>query len=112
MSCAHKASPWSRASWARNVTTRGLDLLALPRGTVLRLGPQAVIEVTGLRNPCGQINGFRAGLLNAVLDRDGDGQLVRKAGIMGVVRDGGPVKPRDTIQVELPDEPHMPLDRV
>lgn len=95
-----------------NVTTRGLDLLALPRGTVLRLGPEAVVEVTGLRNPCNQINDFRPGLLKAVLDRDDQGHLVRKAGIMGVVRHGGPIKPGDGIRVELPDEPHLPLDRV
>ncbi len=95
-----------------NITTRGLDLLGLPRGAVLRLGGQAVIEITGLRNPCNQINAFRPGLLNAVLHRDEHGRLVRKAGIMGVVLHGGPVKPGDTIGVELPDGPHVPLDRV
>jgi MOSC domain len=95
-----------------NITTRGLDLLTLPQGTVLRLGPQAVIQITGLRNPCNQINDFRPGLLNAVLDRDEQGNLVRKAGIMGVVVNGGPVKPGDTIEVELPNKPHLPLERV
>jgi MOSC domain-containing protein YiiM len=95
-----------------NITTRGLDLLGLPRGTVLRLGPQAVVEVTGLRNPCNQINDFRTGLLKAVLDRDEHGQPVRRAGIMGIVRHGGPIKPGDGIRVELPDQPHLPLDRV
>jgi MOSC domain-containing protein YiiM len=95
-----------------NITTQGLDLLALPTGTVLRLGPQAVIEVTGLRNPCYQINGFRPGLLKAVLDKDEQGRVIRRAGIMGVVTRGGPVKPGDTIRVDLPDQPHLPLDRV
>jgi MOSC domain-containing protein YiiM len=95
-----------------NITTRGLDLLALPRGAVLSIGPLAAVEVTGLRNPCNQINDFRPGLLKAVLDRDAQGRLVRKAGIMGIVLRGGPIRPGDRIQVELPDEPHLPLDRV
>ncbi|MFV2022544.1 MOSC domain-containing protein [Micromonospora sp. LOL_023] len=95
-----------------NVTTRGLDLLALPRGTLLRLGPHAVVEVTGLRNPCQQINTFRPGVLKAVLDKDEAGNLVRKAGIMSIVLDGGPVRAGDLITVELPALPHLPLDRV
>lgn len=95
-----------------NITTRGLDLLVLPRGTVLRLGPQAVVEVTGLRNPCNQINDFRPGLLKGVLDKDDQGHLVRKAGIMGIVLCGGSVKPGDPIHVELPEQPYLPLDRV
>jgi MOSC domain-containing protein YiiM len=95
-----------------NITTRGLELLRLPRGTVLRLGSQAVVEITGLRNPCNQINEFRPGLLKAVLDQDEHGQPIRKAGIMGVVVNGGPVRPGDMIQVELPSKPHLPLERV
>ena len=95
-----------------NITTRGLDLLALPRGARLRLGPDAVVEVTGLRNPCAQIDAFMPGLLKAVLHRAPDGSLVRKAGIMGVVVLGGDVVPDDVITVELPDGPHEPLDRV
>jgi MOSC domain-containing protein YiiM len=95
-----------------NITTRGLDLLALPEGAVLRLGTEAVVEVTGLRNPCNQINRFQAGLLAAVLGRDAQGRLVRKVGIMGVVLRGGPVKPGDTIRVDLPERPHVALDRV
>jgi MOSC domain-containing protein YiiM len=95
-----------------NVTTGGLDLLALPAGTLLRLGQEAVIEVTGLRNPCTQLDAFRPGLMSAVLDRDEDGRLIRKAGIMGVVRTGGEVRPGDSIDAELPPFPHRPLDRV
>lgn len=95
-----------------NVTTRGLDLLALPTGTLLRLGPQAVVEVTGLRNPCNQINDFRPGMLKAVLDKDEQGNLVRKAGIMGIVLRGGPVRPGDTIRVDLPEQPHLALNPV
>jgi MOSC domain-containing protein YiiM len=91
-----------------NVTTRGLDLLGLPTGTVLRIGETA-IEVTGLRNPCAQIDAFQRGLMHAVLDRDADGNLVRKAGIMGVVLAGGEIRPGDTIGVELPPEPHRRL---
>lgn len=95
-----------------NVTTRHLDLLALPRGTQLRLGSEAVLEVTGLRNPCFQINAFKPGLLNAVLGRDDGGQIVRKAGIMGVVVYGGAIKPGDAIGVRLPAGPHHPLKPV
>lgn len=95
-----------------NVTTRGLDLLALPAGTLLRLGDDAVVEVTGLRNPCVQLDAFRQGLTAAVLDRDEDGALVRKSGIMGVVREGGEVRPGDAIAVVLPPEPHRALEAV
>jgi len=95
-----------------NVTTRGLDLLGLPVGTLLRIGPEAVVEVTGLRNPCLQIDHFQDGLLKQVVSRDEAGRLIRRAGIMGVVAEGGAVRPGDTIKVELPDGPHRPLDRV
>lgn len=95
-----------------NVTTRGLDLLGLPRGTRLQLGGTAVVEVTGLRNPCKQIDDFQAGLLSAVLDRDAAGALVRKAGIMGIVLARGDVRPGDTIRVTLPPRPHHRLERV
>ena len=95
-----------------NVTTRGIDLLGLPTGARLHLGDAAVVEVTGLRNPCKQLDDFQAGLQAAVLDRDEEGNLVRKAGIMGVVAAGGEVRPGDPICVELPTEPHRPLERV
>jgi MOSC domain-containing protein YiiM len=95
-----------------NVTTRGIDLLALPRGALLRLGGDAVVEVTGLRNPCAQIEAFRPGLLAAVLDRGPDGEVIRKAGIMGIVRAGGDVRPGDGIAVTLPPPPHERLERV
>ncbi|GHJ97190.1 MOSC domain-containing protein [Streptomyces sp. NE5-10] len=95
-----------------NVTTHGIDLLALPTGARLHLGPEAVVEVTGLRNPCAQIDDFRHGLLKQVVGRDADGELVRKAGIMGVVLTGGEVRPGDPIRVELPAGPHRPLERV
>ncbi len=92
-----------------NVTTRGVDLLALPTGTRLHLGETAVVEVTGLRNPCVQLDGFQAGLMKAVLDRDEEGNLVRKAGVMGIVVAGGEVRPGDPIRVEPPAGPHQPL---
>ena len=95
-----------------NITTAGIDLLGLPRGTRLLLGAQAVIEVTGLRNPCVQIDAFRAGLLRAVVQRAADGTLVRKAGIMAVVVTGGPVSPGDPVAVVLPEGAHEPLARV
>jgi len=92
-----------------NVTTEGVDLLGLPTGTRLHLGPDAVVEVTGLRNPCVQIDRFQPGLMAALLGRDADGNLVRKAGVMSVVLHGGEVRPGDPIRVELPAEPHRPL---
>jgi MOSC domain-containing protein YiiM len=95
-----------------NVTTRGVDLLGLPKGTRLYLGGQAMVEVTGLRNPCSQLDHFQPGLLAAVLGRDEHGNIIRKAGIMGVVLAGGEVRPGDPIRVELPPEPHRPLERV
>ncbi|MGZ5181849.1 MAG: MOSC domain-containing protein [Ramlibacter sp.] len=85
-----------------NVTTRGLDLLALPTGTRLRLGADAVVELTGLRNPCSQIDRFQDGLMAAVLARDTQGALVRKAGVMAVVVAGGEVRPGDAVEVQLP----------
>ena len=84
-------------------------LLALPAGARLRLGDHAGVEITGLRNPCVQIDRFQPGLMAAVLDRAADGSLVRKAGVMGVVRVGGDVRPGDTIRVELPAGPHRAL---
>ena len=95
-----------------NVTTRGVDLLSLPRGTRLRLGDAAVVEVTGLRNPCSQLDDLQPGLLKAVIDHDEEGRPIRKAGVMSVVLAGGWIRPGDRIQVELPPEPHLPLDRV
>ncbi|MZD06590.1 MOSC domain-containing protein [Streptomyces sp. SID5785] len=94
-----------------NVTTRGVDLLALPAGTLLHLGGDgAVVEVTGLRNPCLQIDAFQDGLLRQVVGRDPDtGAVVRRAGIMSVVREGGVVRPGDPVRVELPAAPHRPL---
>lgn len=89
-----------------------MDLLALGRGTRLRLGATAVVEVTGLRNRCAQLDAFMPGLLEAVLHRAADGSLVRKAGIMGVVTTGGDVATGDPITIENPDGDHLPLDRV
>lgn len=92
-----------------NVTTRGLGLLALPAGTRLHLGRSAIVEVTGLRNPCGQLDAFRPGLTAACLGRDAQGNLVRKAGIMSIVLAGGDIEPGDAIGVELPPGPHRAL---
>lgn len=95
-----------------NITTRGIDLLALPTGARLAIGTEAVIEITGLRNPCSQIEKFQSGLLAAVLDRAPDGGLIRKAGVMAIVVTGGDITPGDAITVTLPAEPHRPLERV
>ncbi len=95
-----------------NITTRGVDLLALPAGTRLHIGATAVIEITGLRNPCVQLDRIYAGLMGAVLRRDVHGNLVREAGIMSIVLNGGDVSPGDTIRMELPALPHRALQPV
>ncbi len=95
-----------------NITTKGIDLLALPRGAILMIGAEAEILITGLRNPCAQIERFRSGLLSKVVFKGPDGNLERKTGIMGVVRVSGPVSVQDEISIILPDAPHFPLDRI
>jgi MOSC domain-containing protein YiiM len=95
-----------------NVTTRGVDLLGLPAGTRLHLGQTAVVEVTGLRNPCDQLDGLQPGLMAATLARDEHGNLVRKAGVMAVVVSGGQVRPGDAIGIELPSGPWRVLQPV
>jgi MOSC domain-containing protein YiiM len=95
-----------------NVTTSGIDLLALPTGTRLHLGASAIVEITGLRNPCIQLDKFQQGLMAATLERDGGGNLVRKAGIMSIVISEGEVRPGDTIRVEVPAAPILPLQPV
>ncbi len=102
----------SPGQMGENITTRGVDLLGLPVGTQLRLGDTASVEVTGLRNPCAQLDGIAPGLMAATLDRDDEGNLVRKAGVMGIVLNGGEVRPGDVIKVELPSAPHRPLQPV
>ena len=92
-----------------NITTSGIDLLSLPAGTRLRLGATAVVEITGLRNPCIQLDHFQQGLMAATLDKDAEGNLIRKAGIMSIVIAGGDVRPGDIVRVEMPAQPHRPL---
>lgn len=104
------------AVWAgdlgENVTTRGIDLLALPTGTRLHLGDAAVVELTGLRNPCSQLDRFQRGLMAATLGRDDRGGLVRKAGVMAIVRESGGIREGDPIRIELPAGAHRPLQPV
>lgn len=95
-----------------NITTAGLDLLRLSEGTLLYLGETAVVKVTGLRNPCAQIDHFQPGLLKAVLDKDESGDVIRKAGIMGIVCESGIVKPGDAIRVVPLSGPFKKLKRV
>jgi len=102
------------AGWGmgENITTRGVDLLGLPQGALLQLGQTAVVRVTGLRNPCAQLDHYQAGLTAAVLARDAQGRLVRKAGVMAVVVAGGAVKAGDAIRVRLPEPPYRTLGPV
>lgn len=95
-----------------NVLTSGIDLLALPRDTILNIGKESQVKVTGLRNPCAQIESFRPGLLRHVVSKAGDGQLIRRAGIMGVVLAGGNVQVGDEVRAVYPPQPHLPLERV
>ena len=95
-----------------NIATSGLALLDLPVYTELRIGASAVLRLTGLRNPCAQINAFQRGLMDAVLDRDANGGLVRKAGVMAMVLRGGDVQVGDAVEVVLPPGPHRRLEKV
>jgi len=102
----------SAGQMGENITTRGINLLGLPPGTRLHIGKTAIVEVTGLRNPCYQLDDFQAGLMKAVLDRDEQGNLIRKAGVMGIVLTDGEVYVNDDIRVELPPETHETLKPV
>jgi len=102
----------SAGQMGENITTEGIDLLGLPTGTQLRLGNEAIVEITGLRNPCAQLDQIQPGLMAAVLGRDEQGNLIRKAGVMAVVIAGGPVRPGDAVTIELPPAPHRPLEPV
>lgn len=95
-----------------NITTRGIDLLALPVATRLRLGSDALVEITGLRNPCLQIDHFRDGLLKQVVGHDEAGRLIRRAGVMGIVLEGGQIHTGAPVTVFLPRLPHRPLEKV
>ncbi|MFC2953442.1 MOSC domain-containing protein [Marinicaulis aureus] len=92
-----------------NITTQGIDLLAMPVGTKLCIGEDAMLELTGLRNPCSQLDGLHKGLMAATLDRDGEGGLIRKAGVMAIVLNSGDARPGDVIEVEFPPHPHKAL---
>lgn len=89
-----------------------MDLLGLPTGALLHLGEDACVRITGLRNPCQQINDFEPGLLREVLGRAEDGSVSRKGGVMGVVVSGGVVRPGDGVRVELPEGDLEPLSPV
>lgn len=102
----------SAGQMGENITTRGIDLLSLPTATKLHIGDTATVEITGLRNPCTQLDRFQPGLMAAVLGHDEQGKLIRKAGVMGIVIAGGKVNPIDSIYIELPPQPYQPLDRV
>ena len=99
-------------SIGENIVTEGVELASLPRDTELRIGQQAIIRLTGLRNPCVQLDTFQRGLMAAVLDRDAAGRLVRKAGVMATVVAGGWIRPGDPIQVSLPEGMPVSLERV
>lgn len=95
-----------------NITTRGVDLLGLPQGAVLKIGSETIVEVTGLRNPCAQLEHYQSGLLKACLGRGADGGIIRKSGVMGIILTGGTVKAGDGIEIDLPAKPHKKLERV
>lgn len=95
-----------------NITTSGIDLLTLPKNTILKIGEEVEIRITGLRNPCTQLNDIKEGLLKALVYKEKDGTLVRKAGVMGTVRTGGIISPGDRIEVMMPNPPFEKLERV
>ena len=97
------------ADLGENITTRGIDILSLPKGTTLKIGQEAIVEVTGLRNPCKQIERFRSGMLECLLRKKENGEIEKRGGIMGVVRKGGKIYTKDGIEVILPEGAHIPL---
>ena len=107
-----KGIPVLPGAMGENITTRGIDLLALPTGAILHLGQKAKVQITGLRSPCSQLDSIHETLKSATLERDEDGGLIRKAGIMSVVLEGGDVRSGDPIRVELPPKPHRSLEPV
>ncbi|MEM8891793.1 MAG: MOSC domain-containing protein [Bacteroidota bacterium] len=109
---AQKGFTVSPGQMGENITTKGIDLLSLPTDSILKIGQEAEIQITGLRNPCRQIDSIQEGLMKAVLDKDEDGNLIRKAGIMGIVLRGGEIKVGDGIEIKLPAKPHRKLERV
>lgn len=102
----------SPGQMGENITTRGIDLLGLPTGAKLHLGSDAIVEITGLRNPCYQLDDFQDGLMKACVYKDDEGNIIRRAGVMSIVLVGGEVYPNDSIRVEYPSEPHQPLQPV
>ncbi|MDB4285683.1 MOSC domain-containing protein [bacterium] len=109
---AAKGMPVQPGQMGENITTRGIDLLGLSTGTKLHLGKEAIIEITGLRNPCVQLDEIFPGLMAAVIDKDSEGNLIRKAGIMAIVLKGGEVFVGDSIRIEVPEGEHLPLEKV
>ncbi len=95
-----------------NITTTGIDLLSLPVDSELRLGPKAIVRLTGLRNPCRLLDEFQNGLKNALIKRGEGGEITRKAGVMGIVVQGGLVSVGDSIAVRTPAPPHHCLEPV
>ena len=92
-----------------NITTVGIDLINLPKGTILKIGPEAEVEITGLREPCKQIEDFQNGLLKRVISKNNSGKLDVKSGVMSIVTQGGTVRPGDKIKVIYPNQPHVEL---
>jgi MOSC domain-containing protein YiiM len=95
-----------------NITTNGVDVLSLPTGTKLKFGSTAIVELTGLRNPCYQVNDFQKGMVKAVLDKDEEGNLIRKIGVMGIALVGGDVRPGDEIEIQYPSKPYKKLEYI
>jgi MOSC domain-containing protein YiiM len=109
---AEKGFSISPCKMGENITTRGIDLLGLPTGARLKIGEQAIVEITGLRNPCAQLDGIQKGLMAATLEKGLDGELIRKVGVMCIVISGGDVKSGDKIEVQLPPSPYIKLKPV
>ncbi|MBV1924266.1 MAG: MOSC domain-containing protein [Flavobacteriaceae bacterium] len=109
---AHKGIEVKAGEMGENITTSGIDLINLPLNTILKIGPETIIQITGLRNPCSQLNRINENLLKAVLDKDEQGNIIRKAGIMSIVLQGGNIRVGDTIEIEFPEKPFNNLQPV
>jgi len=92
-----------------NIVTRGIDLLSLPLGTHLEFESGALVELTGLRDPCRKLNKIQDGLIHKFVYKNDEGKRSVKSGVMSIVLMGGEIRPEDEITVKLPDGPHQPL---
>jgi len=91
-----------------NITTADIDLASLPAATRLHIGSSAVLELTGLREPCVLLDRIAPGLRLAACG-ERSGETILRHGAMAIVVAGGEVRAGDAIEISLPPSPHRPM---